>query len=163
QDGVGLWELPGGRPVAFLPMPPTRGVAFEPSGALLTSGFAGQLRWPINVVGPRDTLRIGPPQRLPFPPSPHQLATNRDGQVMASAQGWGALVWHADKGDELISLRPQYDVRYVAVSPGGEWVATGSHSATDVYVKVWDARTGGHVADLPVEAGSSVGFSPDGR
>jgi hypothetical protein len=82
---------------------------------------------------------------------------------MASAQGWGALVWHADKGNELIRLAPQYDVRCVAVSPDGQWVATGSHSDTDVYVKVWDARSGRHVADLPVEGSSLVGFSPDGR
>src|SRR5262249_24033380 len=99
EGGVGLWELPGGRSVAFLPMPPTGFVAFERSGALLTAGFAGQLRWPIEVVGPQGTLRIGPPQRLPFPPSPHQIATNRDGQVMASPQGEGALIWHADKGN----------------------------------------------------------------
>jgi serine/threonine protein kinase/WD40 repeat protein len=163
QDGVGLWDLPGGRPVAFLPMPPTGVVAFERSGALLTAGFAGQLRWPIEVIGPQETLRIGPPQRLPFPPSPHQIATNRDGQVMASAQGEGALIWHSDKGNELIKLAPQHDVRVVAVSPKGEWIATGSHSSTDVYVKVWDARTGRHVAELPVEGSSSVGFSPDGR
>src|SRR5262249_50307742 len=39
----------------------------------------------------------------------------------------------------------------------------GSWSLTDVYVKVWEARTGRHVADLPVEGGSLVGFSPDGR
>jgi eukaryotic-like serine/threonine-protein kinase len=162
DDGVGLWELAGGRPVAFLPMP-TGFVAFERSGALLTAGFAGQLRWPIEVVGPQGTLRIGPPQRLPFPPSPHQIATNRDGQVMASPQGEGALVWHAHNGNELIKLAPQHDVRFVAVSPRGEWIATGSHSSTDVYVKVWDAHSGRHVVDLPVEGSSLVGFSPDGR
>jgi WD40 repeat protein len=162
QDGLGLWEFPGGRPVAFLPMPPTGVVAFEPSGALLTFGYSLQRRWPIEVVGPQQTLRIGPPQPLPFPPSPHQIATNQDGRVRASAQGWGALVWHADKGDKLMPLRQQHDVRFVAVSPKGEWIATGIHGATDVYVKVWDARTGRHVADLPVEGSSRVGFSPDG-
>jgi hypothetical protein len=82
---------------------------------------------------------------------------------MASAQGWGALVRHADLGERLIRLAPQHDVRFVAVSPDGRWVATGSHSLTDVYVKVWDARAGRHVADLPVEDGSLVGISPDGR
>ena len=83
---------------------------------------------------------------------------------MASAQSnRGALVWHAHKGNELIKLAPQYDVRFVAVSPEGEWIATGSHGITDVHVKVWDARSGRHIADLPVEGSSLVGFSPEGR
>jgi tetratricopeptide (TPR) repeat protein len=163
EDGVGLWELPGGRPVAFLPIGTHHGLAFEPSGALLTFGFGAQRRWQVEALDPPGTLRIGPPQPLPFPPSPHQIATNQDARVMASAQGWGALVRHADHGDKLIRLAPQHDARLVAISPEGEWVATGSHSATDVYVKVWDARTGLHVADLPVEGSSWVGFSPDGR
>jgi serine/threonine protein kinase/WD40 repeat protein len=161
QDGVGLWELPGGRPLTFLSLGGNHGVgSFESSGALLSYGRTGQLRWPIEAVGPPGTLRIGPPRPLPFPASPGPVATSRDGRVMASAQSWGALVWHADKGDRLIRLAPQHDVRWVAVSPNGRWVATGSHWATDVYVKVWDARTGRHVADLPVEGGG-VGFSPD--
>jgi WD40 repeat protein len=162
SDGVGLWELPGGRPLTFLSLG-EQGVAFEPSGALLTQRRTSQLRWPVDAVGPPGTLRIGPPRPLPFPASRCRVATSRDGRVMASAQFWGALVWHADKGDRLIRLGPQHDVRWVAVSPNGRWVATGSHWATDVYVKVWDARTGRHVADLPVEGSSGVGFSPDDR
>jgi serine/threonine protein kinase/WD40 repeat protein len=163
QDGVGLWELPGGRPLAFLPLGHEHGVAFDPSGALISHGRTGELRWPVETVGPPGTLRIGPPQPLPLTPSRCLVATNRDGRVMASAQFGGALVWHADKGDQLIRLFPQHDVRSVAVSLNGRWAATGSHWATDVYVKVWDARTGRHVADIPVEGGSSVGFSPDDR
>jgi WD40 repeat protein len=163
-DGVGLWELPGGRPLAFLPTwGETGNVAFEASGALLMYGYGGQFRCPIEAVGPAETLRFGPPQQPPFPPSTHQIATNRDGRVMASAQGWGALVRHAELGDKLIRLAPQRDGIRVAVSPEGEWVATGTHGTTDVYVKVWDARTGRHVRDLPVETSSWVGFSPDGR
>jgi serine/threonine protein kinase/WD40 repeat protein len=162
QDGVGLWELPSGRPVAFLASPADV-AAFEPSGAVLTFGVGVQRRWPIEAVGPDGMLRVGPPQPLPFPAPAGQIATNRDGRVMGSAQARGALVWHADKGNELVKLTPQHDVRFVAVSPDGRWIATGSHSSTDVYVKVWDSRTGGHIADLPVEGSSRVGFSPDGR
>jgi serine/threonine protein kinase/WD40 repeat protein len=162
-DGVGLWELPGGRPLTFLPLGDHGSVAFEPSGALLTHGATGELRWPVEAVGPAGTLRLGPPQPLPFPASRSLISSSRDGKVMACAQFRGALVWHADKADPLIPLGPQHDVRSIAVSPNGWWVATGSHWATDVYVKVWDARTGRRVADLPVECSSWVGFSPDDR
>ena len=83
---------------------------------------------------------------------------------MASGRYGGALVWHADMGNELIKLTPQLGgVIFVAVSPNGQWVATGSHGTTDIYVKVWDARSGRHIADLPVEGSSLVGFSPEGR
>jgi tetratricopeptide (TPR) repeat protein len=59
---------------------------------------------------------------------------------------------------------PQKDVRFCAVSPDGSWVATGSHWIWVLpAVKVWDARTGKHKKDLPVEGSSHVGFSPDGR
>jgi WD40 repeat protein/tetratricopeptide (TPR) repeat protein/tRNA A-37 threonylcarbamoyl transferase component Bud32 len=164
DDGVGLWELPGYRPLAFLPLVVHGHVTFEPSGALLVDpgNNARPLRIPIEAVGPPGTLRVGPPQPLPFPPS-FQVATSRDGRVLASAQGWGALVRHADLGDQLLRLAPQHDVRFVAVSPDGRWVATGSHWHTDVHVKVWDARTGRPVADLPVGDSSQVGFSPEGR
>jgi tetratricopeptide (TPR) repeat protein/WD40 repeat protein len=164
EDGIGLWEFPGGRPLAFLPIVPLRQqVAFEPSGALLIEGgFSSPLRCPIEAVGPAGTLRIGPPQPLPFPSPSTRIATSRDGRVMASAQGWGALVHHAGV-DELIRLEPQEDARFVAVSPEGEWVATGSFFATEVYAKIWESRTGRHVVNLPVEGRGLVGFSPDGR
>jgi WD40 repeat protein/serine/threonine protein kinase len=163
RDGVGLWELPGGRPLSFLPLVQEHGVAFEPSGALLTYGRTGQMRWPVEAVGPPGTLGIGPPRPLPLTTSRGPVATSRDGRVMASTQFGGAQVWHADTSDPLILLGPQHDVRWIAVSPNGRWVATGSHWATDVYVKVWDAGTGRRVADVPVEGGSRVGFSPDDR
>jgi WD40 repeat protein/serine/threonine protein kinase len=163
EEGVGLWDSSGGRPLAHLAVGPYHGVAFEPSGALLTFGYGLQLRWPIEAIGPKGALRIGPPQRLPFPPSAYDVATSLDGRVMASAQGRGALVSFTGKGNELIWLGPQHDVRFIAVSPEGKWVASGSHSSTDVYVKIWEGRTGRHVTDLPVEGSSLVEFSGDGR
>src|SRR5207302_636485 len=56
---------------------------------------------------------------------------------------------------------PHKDVRFTAVSPDGRWAATGSH--WDTKVKIWAARTGKLETVLPVEGGSRVGFSPDGK
>src|SRR5262249_40519388 len=57
EGGVGLWELPGGRPVAFLPIGGHLQVAFDASGSLLTDGRSGcQMRFPIEAVGPPGTL-----------------------------------------------------------------------------------------------------------
>ena len=41
HDGVGLWDLPSGKELAFLDSPGTNFVLFEPSGSLLTNGSAG--------------------------------------------------------------------------------------------------------------------------
>src|SRR5262249_9251843 len=60
-------------------------------------------------------------------------------------------------------LAPQSDVRFADVSPDGRWIATGSHIAEEVPIKIWDARTGKHIADLPAYTGGIVRFSPDGR
>ncbi|MBI3408129.1 MAG: tetratricopeptide repeat protein [Planctomycetes bacterium] len=57
-------------------------------------------------------------------------------------------------------LEPHDDARYVAVSPDGRWVATGSHNGTGV--KIWEARSGAFVKELPVDM-TRVGFSPDGK
>jgi tetratricopeptide (TPR) repeat protein len=62
-----------------------------------------------------------------------------------------------------IPLVPQEDVRFCAVSPDGSYAATGSHWIAVPAVKIWDARTGKHIKNLPVEGSSQVGFSPDGR
>jgi len=177
--GVGLWDLASGNQLTFLPLGRTFAVLFEPSGALLTNSPAGLVRWPIeretrgegrelskrpSSLGTRpSTLTIGPPQKLLLPGSVNNIASSRDGRVLASAQGWGGLVWNQDLPGPPIRLSPHEDARMISVSPpDGRWVATGSHWGTKV--KIWDARTGGEpVHELPVETGSQVLFSPNGR
>ena len=52
----------------------------------------------------------------------------------------------------------------MAVSPDGSWVVTGSHKAvTGPGARIWDAKTGRWVCDLPVTSFCSVRFSPDGK
>ena len=69
SDGVGLWDLDSGNPLAFLPLGVCN-VLFEPSGALVTTTSAGLQRWPIaEDSGAGGLLKIGPPQKLPLPGS----------------------------------------------------------------------------------------------
>ena len=78
------------------------------------------------------------------------------------SQGDGALIIHRDRQQEEVSLQPHADCRYVALSPDGQWAATGSHFYGGL--KVWDADHGTLVKELLPEHGwiRSV-FSPDGR
>jgi WD40 repeat protein len=54
------------------------------------------------------------------------------------------------------------DVKSVAVSPDGKWLASGSQNQT---VKIWDLATGKEVHTLRGHKGAvqSVAFSPDGK
>jgi hypothetical protein len=108
-------------------------------------------------------VRLGPPQRLPLPPTlGRETACSPDGRVVAGWGPEGALVWHRDRPTELVRLKGHYDVRSVSVSPDGCWVATGSFFGTGA--KVWDAATGALAADLvPTQSAVFVRFSPDGK
>ncbi len=161
-DGVGLWDLGSGKSLGFLPIGYTHYPVFEASGALLTNGPSGLLRFPIQAdpAAPR-ALRVGAAQKLPLPGNEPQMATSRDGRVVASAQGWGGLVWRHDVPGAPLRL-PQKNTRFITVSPDGRWVATGSHDDSSE-VQVWQVQSGKRVAALPVEGGTRVVFSPDGR
>jgi WD40 repeat protein len=160
ENGVGLWELPSGKELSFLESPGTNFVLFEPSGALLTKGSAGLLRWPVQAdAASPELLRVGPPHKLSVPGPICHVACSHDGRVIAVSQWDGGRVLHADRPDQPVRLGPHDDARYVAVSPDGRWVATGSHSRTGV--KIWDAWSGELAKELPLD-GSCVGFSPDG-
>ena len=159
--GVGLWNLATGSELVFLELPGSNRVLFEPSGALLTNGSAGLLRWPVRVEpSAPELLRIGPPQKLPVPGTTLQMACSRDGRVIASAQFQGSVAIHADRPDQPVRLGPHDDVRFVAVSPDGSTVASGSHNERGV--KIWEARSGVFKKELPDDS-MAVGFSPDGK
>jgi eukaryotic-like serine/threonine-protein kinase len=161
QTGVSFWDLAKRKELAFAPIGYTLSVVFESSNALLTGGRAGLLRWPVQKnVGETGLLRIDPPTRL-LPFWGDDIGSSSDGRVITSPQGTGALVLDKDHPDRPIPLTPHADVRYTAVSPDGQWAATGSHFHTKV--KIWAARTGKLVAELPEETRALVRFSPDGR
>jgi serine/threonine protein kinase/WD40 repeat protein len=177
SDGFGLWDLALNKELAFIRAPGITHVLFEafPGGALLTNGPRSLLRWPVTVdpdTSPTrkrgsdsaERLRVGPPEKLPVPGSYCQLARSKDGRVIACPQPrlGGAYVILAERPQQPVKLAPHDDVRAIAVSPDGRWVATGSHGASAV-VKIWDAASGRHEKDLLTGGGSRVAFSPDGK
>ncbi|HEX7380147.1 MAG TPA: serine/threonine-protein kinase [Pirellulales bacterium] len=161
EAGVGFWHLFSGEPLGFLRRAGFEHVLFESSGALLAIGPEGLLRWPVRS-DPDDSgvIRIGHPEKL-LPGYRANLAASGDGRVIASAQGWGGLVWRSASPQEPLQFAPHYDTRYIGVSPDGRWVATGSHWGTKV--KIWDVDRAALAHELPIEDGSGVDFSPDGK
>jgi serine/threonine protein kinase/WD40 repeat protein len=163
DDGIGFWDLGSGRELAFQPLGQVRSVLFEPSGALLSSGSAGLYRWPVKPEpASPGLLRVGPPQRLSVQGGLLQIAQSRDGRVLAVSGGfWRSVVQHRDRPGQPVQLGPHEVAQYIAVSPEGHWVATGTHAGAEV--KIWDAQSGKLAKGLPVVGGSHVGFSPDGK
>ena len=159
-DGFDMWDLFTGKHLASIKLPTqNNNLLFDPSGELLTSGYDALRRWPIQAEPASGVMRVGPPITEPVPAPGNHIAHSREGRVLASAQlNNGGLVLH---GDHPVALGPHADVRCIAVSPDGRWVATGSHWGTKV--KVWHAQSGKLEKELPVETGSMVVFSPNGK
>jgi serine/threonine-protein kinase len=176
NDGFALLDLDTGALLEFVRTgSPVSCVLFEPSGALLTHGGRGVLRWPIQPSPDAGgVLQIGPLERLPLKPGDHNVALSRDGRVLAQAQrnaydmhpyagGW---ILRTDQTQPPLRVDPGSDIAAISVSPDGRRVATCTHAnpSGPHAVKVWDARTGRLEQQLPIRDGYGlVRFSPDGR
>jgi len=156
--GAVLWDLAGGTELAFLPIGDSRHVMFEASGDLITHSSIGVRRWPVRLDSDRGEFRIGPPTQLPLPAGTGSIAEDRQGRIVALAYGDHALV---STPERTIRVGPLDDCRHVAVSPDGEWLATGTHDRNGAHV--WRIRDAAQVAELRVEGLVDVFFSPDGK
>ena len=84
--------------------------------------------WPVTEAADGATT-IGPPQILQPRGTQDGFAITPDGRTIAAAMyNDGGLVFDAQNPQHARWLRPHRDVRYIAVSPDGRWVVTGSHS-----------------------------------
>ncbi len=158
RQGVVLWDLASGREIGFLTIGYTPHLTFEASGDLLTSGEVGVRRWPVRLDLPGGEFRLGPPRTLPLASGDGELAADRLGRVVALADTDCA---HVCTPDRVFQLRSLDDVRNLAVSPDGEWIATGSHGRNGA--QVWRVRDAARVKELPISGLVRVQFSPDGK
>jgi serine/threonine protein kinase/WD40 repeat protein/Flp pilus assembly protein TadD len=156
--GVLLWDLAHGTELAFLPIGHAWNTAFEPSGDLLSCGDLGVWRWPIRVGPARGELRIGPPRQLPLPAGDCGIAQDQSGRIVALADHDTV---HVVTPDRSFQVGPLDDCRAVAVSPDGQWLATGNHGRGGA--RIWQMRDATPVAHLEVEGLVGVLFSPDGK
>jgi serine/threonine protein kinase/WD40 repeat protein/Tfp pilus assembly protein PilF len=153
-DTVGALALDGVRPVGF-----------DAAGNLLTAELLGICRWPRSVDPVDGNLHFGPPQVLSADERPRQGACSDDGAVISvplvGLQGFGII--HADGRTFWKKRTPVSFVRRAEVSPDGRWVVTTDLSYDLRGVRVWDARSGDLVKELPSGGPNNAGFSPDGR
>jgi len=166
--GFALWDLTRGKELAHLPnLGRCHGVLFEATGAIVTNSPVGVLRWPLRAEpGTERIWRLGPPEALLAPGTDTVIAQSRDSRILAIPYfNQGTRVIDQSRHEsKLIPLVPQPDVRTVAVSPDGRWVASATFgTGTGHAIKVWESLTGRLVKALPVDYALGVAFSPDGR
>jgi serine/threonine protein kinase/WD40 repeat protein/Flp pilus assembly protein TadD len=158
DEGVIFWDVARRTERAFLPIGNAWHVLFERSGDLLTSGALGVWRWPIQFDLAAGAVHIGPPRQLPLPAGTSGVAEDSAGQIVARADSDGAEVQTPTRA---FQVGPLDDCRAVAVSPEGEWLATGSHGKNGA--QVWQVRDAAQVAQLNIEGLVGVEFSPDAK
>jgi WD40 repeat protein len=167
QEGFAVVDAVRGEEVAVVSPPDAESLVVEPSGALLTHGSAGVVRWPLAYDAAVNRRVYGPPERVaasvtPWPP--HGIGESSDGRVLAfPASHEGARVLLLP-GGETFALAPQDDVRHCAVSPDGRWVVTGSHEALKSPAAIiWDVQRRRQKRSLPVSGFCFVSFIPNGK
>ena len=157
NHGVVLWDLATGLKLGVLPGGNSWHVLFDARGDLIASGNIGMQRWPVKLDVDRGQFRIGPPHPLPFSKTLGGIAEDRLGQTLALANYSRVELRTAGRAT---LFGPLDDCRSVALSPDGRWLLTGSHRAG---AQVWRVDDATRVAELPVEYGTGVAFSPDGK
>ena len=122
-------------------------------------------RWPYQKVDAgSNAWQLGPPELIKLPDNlqPHKLAMDAAGRVLAT---------DASRSQKVIAIYPRGDrtplvmdappmCMFVAVSPNGRWLATGTWHGKDV--AVFDLQTGRLVRQIPVGQ-THVTFSPDSK
>ncbi len=157
--GAVLWDLARGTELAFLPIGNAWHLMFEPSGDLITSGAIGVQRWPIQLDRERGEFQHRPAaSRSRCRRVSATIAEDRSGRIVAKARSDYAYVATAER---TIRVGPLDDCRGVAVSPDGQWLATGTHQGRGA--QVWRIHDSTKVAELPIDCGTGVSFSPDGK
>jgi serine/threonine protein kinase/WD40 repeat protein len=165
EGGARIWDLAGGRELAFVSTDGRApGVLFHTSGDLLTGAlaFSGIQRWPIHtdpgmpsrlLVGPRQQLHAGPVERI---------AQSSDGRIVAfNPAGEGAMVLDPENPLVPPQLLKHDGGVYIAASPDGRFVATGTHGG--VGIKVWNIAERRLERSIDTGTASRPAFSPDGR
>jgi hypothetical protein len=156
--GVVFWDLARGAELGLLPIGRVAAGRFDPSGDLFTTGSIGVQRWPFVLDPDRGKFCAGPPHTLPLPAKLEEIDTDRSGRIVALPAGSFAHV-ATPEGTKLVG--PLDFCSYVAVSPDGEWLATGNHLKNGV--QVWRLHDVTEAAHLPVDGSVDVAFSPDGK
>jgi serine/threonine protein kinase/WD40 repeat protein len=163
--GLRIAPAAPGKPELLAELPGTTAAAAAPDGSFLVSGGSwGLLRWGVSRSS-GGGVRIGPPE--PIGPEAGQktqrLRLSRDGRTLAAAlddERGRALVVDLEGERTAVVLSGHPGLDRLDVSPDGARVATAARGGSEV--KIWDARSGSVIVQIPASGAVDVRFSPDG-
>jgi WD40 repeat protein len=167
DGGVRLYETDTRRLLASLPESNGRMVLFEPDGkSLLTGGPEGISRWPLIRASDGGTNTVSFGIRQPISKLQNVLygALTPNGRWLAcTCERARDQVWLLDleDPDTPIALGQHYSGMSVAISPDGEWVASGNWHGTEG-LKIWRTKTRTLEKTIPM-GNVLLACSPDGR
>jgi serine/threonine protein kinase/WD40 repeat protein/Tfp pilus assembly protein PilF len=162
-----IWDLETSELLTWTQMPQEGAYpfAYDSAKGWMTWGSSGYLLWPVSPAkDDSEKLIVGPPSALIPGPSSHQ-GVSAEGNLLAKSIGHSTLLFDRTRPDVAPrEFGPQHDVRFCAISPDHQWLATGSHwfDRKSKGAFIWSIKTGLRHG-LPLEGSTPVRFSPDSR
>ena len=165
NDGVHFWDLARGQELDWLPIGRTWCLSFTNDGQeLLTSGDFGLCSWPIKVDSPGSgRVRFGAHKKL-VSEAIAAFSASADGRVIAAIRDYRtAIILKRTPALAQPSTLNHEHLAYIATSPNGKWIATGTEHGRGI--RVWYADTGREVREAlyPEDQLNTTLFSPDSR
>lgn len=180
DSSLDLWRADSGKPLARWDHYPCDSLQTLPGDAGLfgwtPAGFYQFLFCPTNNGQPSARFERFLPEvpssllpeypaefRATFRPNllPERSGASLDGRVLAVAFKGRCFIFDMDRGRLQAITGTQSWMKFVSVSPDGQWVATGGWHNPNV--RIWSAKTGQPLFELPTDTMPNVAFSPDGR
>jgi WD40 repeat protein len=159
------WDVESAREiVTSMPAVKRHTARFVADGEVWIGGDSGLHVWsferdPADRFRARTRLMRETP--LCSPVSHSDISRSRWIVAVNELEGVGR-VFSLDCEGEVVVLKGRPRMRYVSFHPDGRWIATGTFVNDKGVCQVWDARTGGAVAEVG-GPDSRPAFSPDGR
>jgi WD40 repeat protein len=167
DNHVRFWDAVSGKELGEIDVSNCDGVLFHPDGKrfLVAERRGLYVRaWQRQIGSSGCAFELGTNLCLCKTPDPREAALSRDGRYLALVSNHAdgeAVILDLEDSLKQVVLRKHPLMDYIALSPDGQWAATASYQNS--VVKVWKAKSGECVRELPAPARARVTFSPDGH
>jgi WD40 repeat protein len=171
-SGLELWDLQTCQRRLARPIGRCR-AEFDREGGLIVACEAGVFRFSRRLkcegnstTGPpqqsrQTVIQFAEPKQLAGPIAPWTLGINASAETLVFGDRNGWVLQHECENREVTRLQTKLDPRLSAVSDDNRFAAVANWNYGGA--RVWDAKLGTPIIDVPIGAWGIVKFSPDGK